>query len=385
MTLLRTEIARGHRYELDGEPVTGVTTLIGGGLPKPALVPWAAKSAARYAVDHWRALAPLVASGQAETAYDEIRRAPFRERNAAAVRGTEVHRYAEALSRGEDVNVPDELYGYVSACADFLDDWAVRPLLTEAVIGSRAHFYAGTLDIVAALPFGEVALFDYKTSASGIWPETALQAAAYRYADFYLTADGTEADMADLAITAAILTGTEMGLSPMAALRSFDLIKGTPAMRANAMRALVQSHGHAIWEEETTATHAVVCGRRAGETEVHSSEWTIERARDAQLTGKDNWKRQPTAMLLARATAEACRLIASDVLHGVPYAAEELTDGATGETRTVRRRKATTGEPAAAEPTPEHEQTPAADEEAAEHPADAPLWTTETDDEGDAQ
>jgi hypothetical protein len=119
------------------------------------------------------------------------------------VRGTEVHRHAEALSRDEDVDVPGELYGYVSACADFLDEWAVRPLLTEAVVGSRAHHYAGTLDLVAALPNGEVALFDYKTGASGIWPDTALQAAAYRYADFHLTADDREASVADLGITAA--------------------------------------------------------------------------------------------------------------------------------------------------------------------------------------
>ncbi|GAU66684.1 hypothetical protein SSP35_03_03320 [Streptomyces sp. NBRC 110611] len=202
MTLVRTETQKGHAYTLDGEPAPGVTTLISGGLPKPALVGWAAKSAARYAVDHWRALAPLVASGEADAAYDEIRRAPFRERNAAAARGTEVHRYADALSRDEDTEVPEELYGYVAACAGFLDDWGVRPLLREAPVGSRAHGYAGTLDLVAELPGGQVALFDYKTSRSGVWPDTALQLAAYRYADFHLNDDGTESPMARLNITA---------------------------------------------------------------------------------------------------------------------------------------------------------------------------------------
>ncbi|WP_413800114.1 hypothetical protein [Streptomyces iranensis] len=203
MTLVRTETARGHAYTLDGEPVTGVTSLISGGLPKPALAPWAAKSAARYAVDNWRALAPLVASGEAEAAFDEIRRAPFRERNAAAARGTEVHRYANALSRDEDAEVPDELFGYVAACADFLDDWGVTPLLTEAMVGSRIHQYAGTLDLVAKLPGGEVALFDYKTAASGIWPDTALKLAAYRRADFYLNSDGAEVPLYLLGITTA--------------------------------------------------------------------------------------------------------------------------------------------------------------------------------------
>jgi hypothetical protein len=193
-------------------------------------------------------------------------------------------------------------------------------------------------------------------------------------------------------VTAAILTGHEMGLSPMAALRSFDLIKGTPAMRANAMRGLVQSHGHAIWEEESTATRAVVCGQRAGESEVHRSEWTIERARDAQLTGKDNWKKQPKAMLLARATAEACRLTASDALHGVPYAAEELVDGTAGETRTVRRhRKPPTNQPATAEPVPDagptvpQTQPPTEEEASAADPegpgAEEPLWGTDEGEE----
>ena len=142
-------------------------------------------------------------------------------------------------------------------------------------------------------------------------------------------------------VTAAILTGNEMGLSPMASLRAFDLIQGTPAMRANAMRGVVQSRGHEIWEEKVTPTEAVVCGQRQGSDKVHRSKWTIERARGLKLLDKDNWKKQPQAMLLARATAEVCRMTASDVLYGVPYSSEELTDlepeKATG-TRKVKRR-----------------------------------------------
>ncbi|MBQ1164468.1 hypothetical protein KBZ21_41525, partial [Streptomyces sp. A73] len=39
-----------------------------------------------------------------------------------------------------------------------------------------------------------------------------------------------------------------------------------------------------------------------------------------------NYKTQPQNMLLARATAECARLIAADVLMGMPYSAEELAD-----------------------------------------------------------
>src|SRR5512139_2289224 len=44
--------------------------------------------------------------------------------------------------------------------------------------------------------------------------------------------------------TAAILAGAEIGLDPMAALRSFDIIQGTAAPRANTLRAVVQANGH---------------------------------------------------------------------------------------------------------------------------------------------
>lgn len=127
-------------------------------------------------------------------------------------------------------------------------------------------------------------------------------------------------------VTGAILTGHEVGLKPMAAVRSIDIIQGTPAMRAVAMRALVQSAGHDVWVEESSLTRAVVCGQRKGSQHVQKSTWTIDRAKRLGLTSKDNWSKQPDAMLIARATAECCRLVAADVLLGLPYAAEELQD-----------------------------------------------------------
>jgi hypothetical protein len=127
--------------------------------------------------------------------------------------------------------------------------------------------------------------------------------------------------------TGAILTGQEIGLRPMASLRSIDIISGTPAMRANAMRGLVQSKGHRITLVESTTTRAIVEGQRKGETVTQRSTWTIDRAKGLGLAGRDNWRKQPLAMLVARATAECCRLTASDVLLGIPYAVEELQDG----------------------------------------------------------
>ena len=137
--------------------------------------------------------------------------------------------------------------------------------------------------------------------------------------------------------TAAILKGAEVGLTPVTALGSFDLIQGVPAPKAITLRALVQAHGHTVWIEVSTARECVAHARRKGEQEVHTSRWTIERAQRLGLTGKGNWKQQPEAMLQARATAEVCRLAAADVILGIGYAAEEVADAEPLPTVTVTR------------------------------------------------
>jgi hypothetical protein len=136
-------------------------------------------------------------------------------------------------------------------------------------------------------------------------------------------------------ITAAILAGQELGLQPMATLRSMDVIQGTPALRAHAMRGLVQSRGHDIELIESTPEKCVMRGRRAGTDTWQSVTWTIQRASQLGLLSKDQWKKQPQTMLIARATGELCRLIASDVLYAMPYAAEELHSAPAGDADVV--------------------------------------------------
>lgn len=125
-------------------------------------------------------------------------------------------------------------------------------------------------------------------------------------------------------IAAAILAGSELGLKPMATLKSIDIIQGTPALRAHAMRGLLQSQGHKIELVESRDDYCRMRGQRKGETAWQEVEWDIPRARLLGLLNKDQWKKQPKAMLIARATGELSRLIASDALHGMPYVSEEL-------------------------------------------------------------
>ena len=204
----RRNYGRGHGYTIDGVKADGVTTLIGAGMPKPALTSWAARVTAEYAADNFDAIAALRElpdNGRTEIV-DLLSRVHINNRNKAAIRGTEVHGYAETLSRAVSVDVPEALAGHVEACARFLDEWKVDPKVTECVIANRAHNYAGTLDVIADVtPPGTMdtvrAIVDYKTGASGIFPEVAWQLAAYRFAEVYLL-DGVERAMHELAVTA---------------------------------------------------------------------------------------------------------------------------------------------------------------------------------------
>jgi hypothetical protein len=129
------------------------------------------------------------------------------------------------------------------------------------------------------------------------------------------------------AVLACILAGYEAGLSPMTSLRSIHVVDGRPAMSAELMRAVIQRAGHDIWVEETNTTRAIVSGQRSGSARILKVTWTEDDARRAGLTGKDNWKKYPRAMLVARATTELARMLFPDVLAGISHSIEELADG----------------------------------------------------------
>jgi RecB family exonuclease len=182
---------KGHWYKLDGAKVDGVTSVIGAGVPKPALPNWAAREVAAFAADNLDLLANL----DRDAAIDLLKGAPWRDRDKAARRGTEVHALAERLVAGDEIDVPEELTGHVDSYLRFLDDWRPTDELIEVVVGHHAHRWMGTLDMIATLNDGRRWLLDIKTTRSGIFGEVALQLAAYRHADFMLDADGREQPM----------------------------------------------------------------------------------------------------------------------------------------------------------------------------------------------
>ena len=171
---------RGHSYRLNGEPVPSVTTNLKDGFPSPALITWAARETAAAAVDRWDELAALSMSSRLR----ELEKAAWSRRDAAALRGTEIHALGERLVAGEAVEIPEAHVGPVNAYARFLDRFDVQPILVERPVANVTHWWAGAFDLRADLR-GVNWLLDIKTG-KGVYDSHALQLAAYAHAEVYL-------------------------------------------------------------------------------------------------------------------------------------------------------------------------------------------------------
>ena len=163
--------------------------------------------------------------------------------------------------------------------------------------------------------------------------------------------------------TAAIIMGDELGLSPLAALRSIYVVHGQPALYARTMVALAQSHGHQIWTDESSEAKVTVSGQRRGSSKVETSTWTIARAKKADYTSNKKYDSNPQEMLYSKAAGEVARKIAADVLAGVGMSVEDLELEEPAPTTSIRRNepkeRATTSIKRADPPTPpEPEFTP---------------------------
>jgi hypothetical protein len=188
----RRNFGRNHAYYLDDVKLPGVTTILGDGLAKPALVNWAARTVAGYAVDNWDDLSGRKLGERLKI----LEGAHYADRDAAGKRGTEVHRLGEKLIKGEKVTVPDELAGHVESYVKFLDDFDVDPVLIEAPVVSYKWKYAGTMDLGARLRGLGLLGLDIKTARSGVFPDNALQLAGYMFCDQYL--DVAAGEMRDM-------------------------------------------------------------------------------------------------------------------------------------------------------------------------------------------
>lgn len=169
----------------------------------------------------------------------------------------------------------------------------------------------------------DVAIYQQRQSSLDLAPEAWTLATRIAGTEFVPSALRGKPE----AVLAAMLTGHELGIPPMQSLAKIHVIDGRPAMAAELMRALILRAGHDIWVEESTPTRCTVVGRRAGSPRESKVTWTMDDAKRAGLDGRQNWRKYPGDMLLARATAKLARSVFADVIAGVSYSIEELTDG----------------------------------------------------------
>lgn len=169
------------------EAVYSVTTVIENGIPKPGLVKWAAKEAARFATKNFGEWINL----SQDDAIELISTAHERTKGEAADKGDEVHTSTENYLNG----TPDgKSLNHMRQLEDFLAVSGYKKLFTEVTVWNRTHEYAGTADLIAETPSGKLCLIDYKSGKS-VWPEAFLQLEALARAEFILQENGTEITM----------------------------------------------------------------------------------------------------------------------------------------------------------------------------------------------
>lgn len=114
------------------------------------------------------------------------------------------------------------------------------------------------------------------------------------------------------------------GMHPMSAIQDFDIVQNRPARKTHSILARFQAAGGTVQWDEISATRA--CGtfshKQGGSLRV---EWTFEQAKRVGLTGKDNWKNYPQAMLRARCIAEGVRAVYPGAIGGM-LSVEEAQD-----------------------------------------------------------
>lgn len=123
---------------------------------------------------------------------------------------------------------------------------------------------------------------------------------------------------------AIILTGRELGIAPMHALRSIHIIQGKPTLAAELQLGLFHRAGGKSKLVKSTDAECTMWFRHPNGAE-HTETFTLAEAERAGLTTKQgsNWKAYPKSMLRARCIAMGLRVVAPEIVAGI-YAPEEL-------------------------------------------------------------
>jgi hypothetical protein len=178
--LYRTE---RHVYHWAGGPgMPGVTSVISKIDKSGPLIAWAKGVTADAALSDLPGLTAMAADRGQAVAKAFLTAHATGESDAAKKLGVSVHRLAEQITRGEQVDVPAEQLDYIDAYNRFRNDWSPNFKSLEHYVANLSLGYGGTFDFIAEID-GKMTLGDLKTG-KGHYVETRLQLSALGHAEF---------------------------------------------------------------------------------------------------------------------------------------------------------------------------------------------------------
>lgn len=132
-------------------------------------------------------------------------------------------------------------------------------------------------------------------------------------------------------ILAIILTAKEMGLPPMAALNGgMYTFSGAVSLSAQLMNMMIVNAGHMVEVVKLDNKECTLRFTRKDRPKDRNSftySFTIDMAKDANLTGKTNWKTNPRDMLFNRCLSGGARKFLPDAIMGAYCIGELPEDG----------------------------------------------------------
>lgn len=127
----------------------------------------------------------------------------------------------------------------------------------------------------------------------------------------------------DQALALCLVAQAE-GRHPASAAMDYSIIQGRPAKKADAMlRDFISAGGRVQWHTLDNETADATFSHPSGGTV--RIDWTLARAKEAGLGGKDMWKKYPRQMLRSRTVSEGVRTVCPGATSGM-YVPEEVQD-----------------------------------------------------------
>jgi len=184
-------VGKAHLYDATWEEgrerypgVTGMLSVIN----KPALVPWAKKEALTLVeaammkrLSGKDSASVVLNKSWIQELLQDAKKRPDQLKDAAADLGTRAHAFIDLIIHGREPDaIPPEIEAPVKAFKDWWKGSGIELVMGDTKVASRVHGYGGSLDALGRRN-GRFVILDWKTS-SGIYPEYALQVAAYAQA-----------------------------------------------------------------------------------------------------------------------------------------------------------------------------------------------------------